>query len=177
VHPILALAALPLCLQVCATDLYARRVSNRALIAALLAAAGILLLDGADGLQWRQAGLGLACGLLLLPCYAIGWMGAGDVKFFAVLGALLGPAALLPVWIGASLLAGLHALYVISAARLAMHLPLTLRLAAHSVQAHPASRAWQTRLHHARQGRRGIPYAAYLGIFAILVVLEGGGAR
>lgn len=48
------------------------------------------LFDG--GLGWSDALLGMVVGLLtLLPLYAVGGMGAGDVKLMAGLGAWLGP--------------------------------------------------------------------------------------
>lgn len=57
---------------------------------------------------WRGAG-GIGLGLALwLPFYALGWLGAGDVKFFAAASAWLGPmraleAALEAAVIGAAL--------------------------------------------------------------------------
>lgn len=45
----------------------------------------------------------------LLLFYATRLMGAGDVKFAGALGLWVGLQPLLPIWIGASLLAGVHA--------------------------------------------------------------------
>ncbi|MCW6026918.1 prepilin peptidase CpaA [Stenotrophomonas rhizophila] len=171
---LLPLVALVLGVQVVINDLYARRVSNRGL---LIASAAALV-----GLAWQWLGaargfpathlIGFALGLLsLLPFYAIGWMGAGDVKYFAVLGLLLGAAPLLPIWIVASLLAGAHAVCVIVGRRLAPRLaglplvdangPLTRRL-------QPVFAQWR----QARQGRVGIPYAAYLALASMGWVLQ-----
>jgi len=171
---LLPLVALVLGMQVVINDLYARRVSNRG----LLVASAVALI----GLGWQWFGgargfpathlLGFALGLLsLLPFYAIGWMGAGDVKYFAVLGLLLGAAPLLPIWIIASLLAGAHAMCVIVGRRLAPRLaglpladasgPLTRRL-------QPVIAQWR----QARQGRVGIPYAAYLALGSVGWVLQ-----
>ena len=45
----------------------------------------------------------LSASLLLLP-YSKGWLGGGDVKLMMAYGALLGPWALVDVWIGATLI-------------------------------------------------------------------------
>src|SRR5690606_23860436 len=82
---ILPALALLLSLMVVISDLYARRVPNAWLWATLLVGAAWLLV------AWIQGGgtpwlalLGLLIGLgALLPMYVFGWMGAGDVKFFA----------------------------------------------------------------------------------------------
>src|ERR1700755_314530 len=112
--PLHALAVL-LSLPVIGYDVYARRVPNALLLAGLLSGSAWLL--GTFSLSMAiDALLGLALGLVsMLPFYAIRWMGAGDVKFFAVIGFLLGWHPLLPVWIVASLLCGAHALVVIVA--------------------------------------------------------------
>jgi len=172
---LLPLVALLLGVQVAIHDLYARRVSNRG----LLLATGVALV--ALAWQWWMAGrgfpgthlLGFVLGLLsLLPFYAIGWMGAGDVKYFAVLGLLLGAAPLLPIWIIASLLAGAHATCVIVARRIAPALshsgprPGTDNAVSRRLQ--PVIAQWR----QARQGRVGIPYAAYLAFASMWWVLQ-----
>jgi prepilin peptidase CpaA len=172
---LLPLVALLLGVQVAIHDLYARRVSNRG----LLLATGVALV--ALAWQWMMAGrgfpgthlLGFALGLLsLLPFYAIGWMGAGDVKYFAVLGLLLGAAPLLPIWIIASLLAGAHAMCVIVARRI---VPALSHGALSTASSGPVSRRLQpvvAQWRHARQGRVGIPYAAYLAFASLWWVLQ-----
>ena len=105
-------------------------------------------------------------------------MGAGDVKYFAVLGLLLGAAPLLPIWIIASLLAGAHATCVIVARRIAPALshsgprPETDNAVSRRLQ--PVIAQWR----QARQGRVGIPYAAYLAFASMWWVLQqpSGGA-
>ncbi len=84
-------------------DLRSRRIPNR--LVAILALLGIAFsvaqrpvfpgaLHGLEGLV-----TGLAC---WLPFYALGWLGAGDVKLFAAAGAWLGPMrALEGAFIGA----------------------------------------------------------------------------
>lgn len=165
-----AMLATTLSMRVIASDLYARRVLNRWLLGALLL--GTLLL------AWQSMHHGIAhaaphaAGLLLglcslLPFYVIRWMGAGDVKFFAVLGFLLGWQALLPVWIGASLLAGVHAVAVYGWRSLRLHLPLRLTLLQHNVAQHRVLAPALHQVQRARGGRQGIPYAAYLGLTSI----------
>lgn len=81
------------CLAIaCWTDLRDRRIPNG--LAALVAAVGV----GGAALGWvppldaRAAVLGLALGAALwLPFYAMGMLGAGDVKLFAAAAAWLGP--------------------------------------------------------------------------------------
>jgi prepilin peptidase CpaA len=73
-------------------DLRARRIPNR--LVAVLALSGIafslIRMPILSGLVFGGAGLlaGLAC---WLPFYALGWLGAGDVKLYAAAGAWLGP--------------------------------------------------------------------------------------
>ncbi len=163
----LGLLALLLSLRIAISDLYARRVPNSWLLAGACGAAAGLLGGQLSGqpLLVTDHVLGAAAGLVaLLPFYVVGWMGAGDVKYFAVLGLLLGLHALLPVWIGASALAGVHVLCVVGLPRLRATLPLTLQTlhlrALQHWQALPAQQAMQ----RARQGRAGIPFAAYLAV-------------
>lgn len=170
----LALLALLLSLRIAISDLYARRVPNAWLLAGACGAAlGLLGVQLAgQPVAVSDHLLGAAAGLAaLLPFHLIGWMGAGDVKYFAVLGLLLGLHALLPVWLGASALAGVHVLCVVGLPRLRAMLPLPLQhLQARAVQQwqhHPA----RVQMHHARQGRVGIPFAAYLAFATLAWVL------
>ena len=99
-----------------AWDLRRRRLPNAltlggvALGALWVALAGQGFGGAAPALCWT----GLAAGLLaLLPAYALGKMGAGDVKLFAAMGMLGGLWVLGPTLILASLLAGLQALWLL----------------------------------------------------------------
>ncbi|MGE8274336.1 A24 family peptidase [Stenotrophomonas geniculata] len=167
---LLGLLAIGVCLRIAISDLYARRVPNTWLLSAC-AITVVLIIAGqfnAPRLPWGSHVAGAALGLVaLLPFHAVRWMGAGDVKFFSVLGLMLGWQALLPIWIAASLAAGAHAAIVLVSRRLSSLLPFGLQAqvdrASSHWQSHPAHRDMQS----ARQGRHGIPYAAYLAISAI----------
>jgi len=153
------------------SDLYARRVPNKWLAAALLlatVATTLSWISGVTPLAWPSLS-GFAIGLVsMLPFYAIGWMGAGDVKFFATLGFLLGARALLPIWLIACLMTGIHAFAI-----LMLRMPrIAYAPGIATVRQHlSSSPLWQRSL-QARQGRAGQPHATYLGIATILVVLH-----
>jgi prepilin peptidase CpaA len=86
-------------------DVRAMRIPNRLTFCALpLALAAAALSGGVPGLVAALLG---SCAALLfgLGPYALGWLGAGDVKALAVLGALLGAHAL-PVFFLYTFLAG-----------------------------------------------------------------------
>lgn len=97
--------------------------------------------------------------LLMLPFYALGWMGAGDVKLLAVLGFLLGPQPLFVVWVVGNVLLAAHTMFILAARQLLRRQP---QLAVLQLGWERSSfNQWMQR---PRQGRKGMPYAAYLGI-------------
>ncbi|SAK51115.1 peptidase A24A, prepilin type IV [Caballeronia temeraria] len=119
-----------------------------ALCALALAAARISPFDIPLGI----ALLGLAAGFVaLLPFYALGMMGAADVKAFAVIGAWCGPQALVIIWVAASLAACVHALVLLAGRRRAA---FALRDLPHT--AAPEERR-----------RNSTPYGALLALAAI----------
>ena len=91
-------------------DLRYRRVPNWLVLAGALSALAALGLGLQPfGVGWPAALTGFAAAFcFLLLFYATRLMGAGDVKFAAALGLWVGLQPLLPIWIGASLLAALH---------------------------------------------------------------------
>ena len=99
----------------CFTDLRSRRISNRLVITGLVAGCFLNTLRGGwTSLGWSLAGalLGLA---LFLPFFALGGMGAGDVKLLACLGSILGPHDLVAVALVGALIGGVMALVVAAA--------------------------------------------------------------
>jgi prepilin peptidase CpaA len=94
------------------TDLRWRRIPNALTFSgALLGLIYSVLVHGGPGAIGSVEGwaLGLA---LWLPFYALGGMGAGDVKLLACVGAWIGPAGVIGVAIYASLAGGALALLV-----------------------------------------------------------------
>ena len=73
------------------SDLMTHRIPNNLLIPALaFALLASSVAGGITGLALSLAGMGVGLAMLL-PVYALGAMGAGDVKLLAVAGAFLGP--------------------------------------------------------------------------------------
>ncbi|AIF46563.1 A24 family peptidase [Dyella japonica] len=168
---VLPTLAVTLSATIALSDLYARRVPNKWLAAALLLAIAATVLPWIGGitpLAWPSL-TGFAIGLTaMLPFYAIGWMGAGDVKLFATLGFLLGTRALLPIWVIACLMTGIHAFAILMFRLPRIAYAPGIAMMRQHLYALPL---WQRAL-HARQGRAGQPHAAYLGMATIFVVLH-----
>lgn len=143
------------CVLVAGWDWAARRVPNNLLIV-LAVTQGLLLTIGRAQVDWTSAVVGLFLGLFaLLPFYAARWMGAGDVKYGTLIGLMCGPKLLCLAWLIAGLLAGLHVLLGLSV----IGNPVLMR----------AHERWRKayvgqRLSVRREGRSGIPYAAYLSV-------------
>lgn len=73
-------------------------------------------MGGLPMLGWALGGL--AVGLaLLLPLYAIGGMGAGDVKLLAGVGAWVGPQLVLGAFLASAIVGGLMALVMVARAK------------------------------------------------------------
>lgn len=100
---------LVLVLAATATDLRHRRIPNTLTAPAILL--GILVQTGLSGIEGGVSGLagtGMAIGMLAFP-YAMGWLGAGDVKLLAAVGAMKGPEFLLYACLLTALFGGLFA--------------------------------------------------------------------
>jgi len=116
--PALLLAALLVAAVV--SDLRSRRIPNRLVLFGM--AAGLLLqatvTPGAGLLVQPFGALGLTAGaggllvglLCLLPMYALGALGAGDVKLMAMVGSFLGPQAVLGAVLSSLVAGGVLAL-------------------------------------------------------------------
>lgn len=128
-------------------DYRSRRIPNSLVVAGLVAALAVALWQrGPFNVTIAQSALGAAVGFIaLVPLFALGVMGAADVKVFAVLGAWCGMHALLGLWVAASLLGGVHAVWVLISTR--------TRLASLGRHGGPT---------FAVGGKRATPYAACL---------------
>lgn len=90
-------------------DLVARRIPNW--LIAIGATTGLAINAFQGGHYFLQSLLGFAVGVavLVLP-FAMGWIGAGDVKFFGVMGAQLGIVLLPRIFLYSAIVAGVIAL-------------------------------------------------------------------
>ncbi|UST56061.1 prepilin peptidase (plasmid) [Comamonadaceae bacterium OTU4NAUVB1] len=149
------------------TDFVKRRVPNRWLVVgAGLAFVALTWNASPLAVTWQDAltGGGVAF-VVLLGFYALGMMGAGDVKFAAVLGLWLGGPPLVPIAVGAGLLAGGHALVCLAR----RHGPALLRRQRQAAGAMPASAPIAGHASANAPALDGaIPYAGYLALMALL---------
>jgi len=104
---------IPLSAVVAYYDVRYRRIPNLIVLITLISGFIINALFGhLDGVITSAGGMALAFGLMLLP-HIFGAMGAGDVKLFAALGAVLGSKLILPAFFVVVLVGGLLAIYTI----------------------------------------------------------------
>ena len=91
-------------------DFRRRRIPNFLTFTGMaLGIAGNFVMGGYDGLAASLLGLTLGAAIMLVP-YALGGMGAGDVKLLACAGSMLGPTQVFYAFIAAAVLGGLMAL-------------------------------------------------------------------
>lgn len=151
-------------LPVIVYDFYQRRVPNWLVLAGgALALTALSLGQQPVGVGWIDAMAGAALGFgFLLVFYAAGLMGAGDVKFAGALGLWVGWQGLLPIWLGASLLAGLHGVLWLALQRWPWFPQLALALSGRPKESEEG-----------KSRKRVIPYAAYLAITAGIWIVWG----
>jgi prepilin peptidase CpaA len=100
------------------TDLAARRIPNRLLLAGMLSAFGLHLCGAAPASAVAGGIGGALTGLLLfLPLYCVRGMAAGDVKLLAAVGAFSTPGEVMHVAVWAVCAGGVMALAVVVAKR------------------------------------------------------------
>ncbi|ROR21436.1 prepilin peptidase CpaA [Comamonas sp. BIGb0124] len=163
---------------VIACDLLWRRVPNGLVLIGFL---GWFLAtsDFTNVVFWLGA---LSAFLILLPFYMMKWMGAGDVKFGIVAGLWFGFSFdLCWVWIGGSLLAGLHSLlsYAVSALQRRVEVKgVLLSLGLHRWINAVDDQRDQMKLNFSllrnekSNIKRVVPYAAYMAIIAFILVIK-----
>jgi prepilin peptidase CpaA len=107
-----ASAALTVSLLACVCDVARHRIPNT--LTGPAALLGLVLCFAAGGVHGALLGLaGIAVGLIVFfPLFALGGMGAGDVKLLAALGAFLGPAAVAWTALYAAMAGGVMAVVV-----------------------------------------------------------------
>lgn len=97
------------------TDLYSRRIPNWLTGSAALLGLGLhTFMTHLEGFLFSLEGSAVGLGLFLL-LYMLGWMGAGDVKLCAAVGAFLGPFQTLCAAVLIALAGGLLALLALGA--------------------------------------------------------------
>jgi prepilin peptidase CpaA len=89
-----AAIAVAVALVGCAFDLHSRRIPNVLTLGAAVAALIASALTGVGAVESSAAGW-IVAAALWLPIYALGGMGAGDVKLMAAIGAWLGPSTVI----------------------------------------------------------------------------------
>lgn len=94
-------------------DIKERRIPNWVILFGLIGGIVFSALQGSTHLIFSIAGFCLGIIALLIP-FALSWMGAGDVKLFAAVGALLGYTWLPRVFFYSCLVAGMLALLALA---------------------------------------------------------------
>jgi prepilin peptidase CpaA len=95
-----------------AIDLRTRRIPN-ALTATMTGIGIALAATGVSGVPVAGAFLGFAIGLaLMLPGYALGATGAGDVKLMAAVGAIVGPGLVVVAFLCTAIAGGVLAVAI-----------------------------------------------------------------
>lgn len=89
-------------------DVRQRRIPNWLVLTGITVGILFNAWRGVPQLFHSLLGLGLGLGILILP-FAFGWLGAGDVKFFGAVGAILGVKSIPRVFFYSALLGGVLA--------------------------------------------------------------------
>lgn len=164
---LLQLALFALVISAALNDLKSRQIPNWLVLAG--AAAGVALnghFAGWAGLTHSLLGLLLGAGLFI-GLYLVGGMGAGDVKLFAAVGAMVGPQSLLVIFVLTGMIGGVAALFMLLfRGRLFEGLRRTSGIAAQV-----ACRNWtelQRRSDRRAAGAMSMPYGAVVATGALV---------
>lgn len=152
-------------LLICIVDTISSRIPNFANLFFLLAGFGYqFFIIGISGLLVATLGMLTGFSLMFLP-YLLGGMGAGDVKAMAALGALLGPSAIIHVFLYMGLIGGLLALFHYA---LSQNLKIKCSEWVHSFKAFLYTKSLQSLKPDQQREPLRFPYAAAIafGFFA-----------
>ena len=105
----LALMFIPLAIAIAYMDVRYRRIPNKLVLLTFIGGVVVnSIFGGYHGLRLSLEGSALAFGLMLI-LHTLGTMGAGDVKFFAAVGAVVGSSLVLPTLLIVALTGGVLA--------------------------------------------------------------------
>jgi len=94
-------------------DLSRRRIPNWITLPVLIVGIALnTLRDGLAGLDFALLGVGAAL-LVYIPLYLLRGMGAGDVKLMGAIGAIVGPANWLMIFLAAAVIGGIIAFVLV----------------------------------------------------------------
>jgi prepilin peptidase CpaA len=156
-----------LCAGMCSAaivDAASRRIPN--VVCATTAATGVIFAaTGISGISLASSLLGLTLGLvLMLPGYAFGSTGAGDVKLFAAAGSLLGSGGIVAAFLLVAIAGGVLAIgFACWRGRLARTVKQTAWLCGHPSEARAAIESPQE---HNR-----FPYGPAIAVGCVLAAL------
>ena len=105
-----ALIFIPLVLSITYMDVRYRRIPNRQVLTILLCGIGVNAFFGSwHGVFVSLLGMVIAFALML-TLHVLGTMGAGDVKLFAAIGAVIGSSLVLPTFVIVAITGGILAI-------------------------------------------------------------------
>jgi prepilin peptidase CpaA len=105
-----------------------RRIPNWLVLAGMIGGIAFSYFQGLPHVYESLLGLVIGIGVLVVP-FALGWMGAGDVKLFGAMGALLGVRLLPRVFFYTALCGLVFALAIIVAKRMKIDIRAFARMA------------------------------------------------
>jgi Flp pilus assembly protein protease CpaA len=98
-------------------DVKSRRIPNRLTVTSAVGGLAVhTAFEGWTGAQWAVLGLLSGLGALMVP-FLLGWVGAGDVKLLAAIGALQGPTLVLTAALYGAAAGGLFSVTVLLVSR------------------------------------------------------------
>jgi len=127
------------------------------------------------GTAYSLSGLMLGFLVLIVP-YALGGIGAGDVKFLAGIGAWVGPQAILSIVLIGCIATGLYSAIVIVHCRGLKGIVANVRFLVHSLVAHvagpaPSTASVQAIAREPDRRERLVPFSAMLAIGVWCVII------